>query len=248
MIFGNWEHWVDQPGHAACVVQREDLTFSKMYPQSLAGPKKSERFLNLGHVRLQVGCKNQDFVYKAVCNSWFPTWTLWRFGWRSKCRERGSSARLNSKGDRGHPCSVPLWSRILEMRPAVTTFVDGKEYMAETRCRNGAEKQNFMSTILNQWKLTLSKVFSASNGVVIGRVGSRRLQHHKDFPYFWGGRSPLGETHLRRVDKQGHDLRQPVGHYFRQEVWVQQWYRVVGARLQVALSFLRDYFNMGLIP
>lgn len=46
-----------------------------------------------------------------------------------KYRERGSMTRLNSRGDRGHPCLVPLCSLIaLDCNPDAITVADGDEY------------------------------------------------------------------------------------------------------------------------
>lgn len=65
VIFGNWEHWVNQPGWGVHVAERKNLTFWHCEKFILSpGPKASEDFLDSDHFHLRVRCTNQDVIIK----------------------------------------------------------------------------------------------------------------------------------------------------------------------------------------
>lgn len=81
--------------------------------------------------------------------------------------DRGSIARLNRSGDRGHPCLVPFVNGIVsEIKSGVTRRAVGDAYICERNRIIGPENPNCVITLKSQEKLILSKAFSASNDMM----------------------------------------------------------------------------------
>lgn len=78
--------------------------------------------------------------------------------------DRGSMAKVKSKGLRGHPCLVPLdRGKGFERTLFVITDALGEKYNNLISQRNCVPKPNLSNTENKYFHSTLSNVFSASN-------------------------------------------------------------------------------------
>lgn len=79
---------------------------------------------------------------------------------------RGSSAIVNKRADRGHPCRVPLErSKRGEIRPFVKTHALGLVYIILIHFTKPEPKPNFNRAECKKSHSTLSKAFSASSEI-----------------------------------------------------------------------------------
>ena len=84
---------------------------------------------------------NMSSANRATLNFSCPMGRPCRRGDEERRRERGSVARLKSRGDRGQPCLVPLCRRKGEdCIPAAVTVAEGAEYILRMKELNGPFK------------------------------------------------------------------------------------------------------------